>query len=42
MFITGDIYWEDKTNDEWTDNDDKLVGSLLMWGNLESTIDGPY
>tara|TARA_B100000131_G_scaffold196784_1_gene189150 strand:- start:28109 stop:28486 length:378 start_codon:yes stop_codon:yes gene_type:complete len=39
---TGEIYWEDKTNDEWTDNDDKLVGSLLMWGNLESTIDGPY
>ena len=35
---TGEIYWEDKTNDEWTDNDDKLVGSILMYGNLESVI----
>jgi hypothetical protein len=35
---TGEVYWEDKTNDEWTDNDDKLVGSILMYGNLESVI----
>jgi len=38
---TGEVYWEDH-DENWTDNDDKLVGSLLMWGNLESTIDGPY
>ena len=35
---TGEVYWDDKTNDEWTDNDDKLVGSILMYGNLESVI----
>ena len=41
---TGEVYWdyESMGNMDWTDNDDKLVGSLLMWGNLESTIDGPY
>jgi len=41
---TGEIYWdyESMGNMDWTDNDDKLVSSLLMWGNLESTIDGPY
>ena len=36
--VNGEVYWEDKTNDEWTDNDDKLVGSILMYGNLESVI----
>jgi hypothetical protein len=25
-------------NMDWTDNDDKLVGSILMYGNLESVI----
>ena len=35
---SGDILWEDKTNDEWTDNDDQLLDSLLMYGNLQETI----
>jgi len=37
---TGEVYWDYDSigNMDWTDNDDKLVGSLLMWGNLESTI----
>ena len=39
---TGEVYWDDKTNDEWTDNDDKLVGSILMWGNLQETIGMNY
>tara|TARA_Y100000385_G_scaffold69087_1_gene69175 strand:- start:2270 stop:2587 length:318 start_codon:yes stop_codon:yes gene_type:complete len=29
---TGEIYWEDKT--EWTANDETLVSSLLMYGEL--------
>ena len=29
---TGDIYWNDKT--EWTFNDETLVSSLLMYGEL--------
>ena len=42
---TGEVYWEDFENrvgDAWTDNDETLVKSLLMWGDLESTIDGGY
>ena len=35
---SGVIYWEDKTNDEWTDNDEQLLDSLLMYGNLLETI----
>ena len=38
---TGKILWEDKTNDEWTDNDEELLNALLMYGNLEQTI-GEY
>ena len=42
---TGEVYWEDFENrvgDAWTDNDETLINSLLMWGDLESTIDGGY
>mgnify|MGYP001177262719 FL=1 len=42
---TGEVYWEDfedRTGDAWTDNDETLINSLLMWGDLESTIDGGY
>ena len=37
---TGEIYWDyESIGDwDWTDNDDKLVGSILMYGNLESVI----
>ena len=35
---TGEIYWEDKTNDEWTDGDELILSSLLMYVDLESTI----
>ena len=38
---SGEVYWEDKTNDEWTDNDEELLTSLLMYGGLENTI-GEY
>ena len=38
---TGKILWEDKTNDEWTDNDEELLNALLMYGNLQQTI-GEY
>tara|TARA_B100000427_G_C15235285_1_gene475247 strand:+ start:65 stop:433 length:369 start_codon:yes stop_codon:yes gene_type:complete len=37
---TGEVYWDYESigNMDWTDNDDKLVGSILMYGNLESVI----
>ena len=37
---TGEVYWDyESIGDwDWTDNDDKLVGSILMYGNLESVI----
>tara|TARA_Y100000992_G_C21017796_1_gene374221 strand:- start:153 stop:452 length:300 start_codon:yes stop_codon:yes gene_type:complete len=39
---SGEIYWEDKTNDVWTDNDEELLNSLLMYGGLENTIGELY
>ena len=39
---TGEIYWEDPSDDEWTDNDDELTNSLLMFGGLENTIGELY
>ena len=35
---TGEIYWEEPTDDEWSDNDDEITHALLMWGNLEQQI----
>ena len=37
---SGEVYWTDPSED-WTDNDDELTNSLLMWGGLENTI-GEY
>ncbi len=38
---TGIVYWEDKPESDWTDNDDQLLTALLMYGNLHETI-GEY
>ena len=38
---SGEVYWTDPS-EEWTDNDDELTNSLLMWGNLENTIGEHY
>ena len=38
---SGESYWTDPSED-WTDNDDELTNSLLMWGNLENTIGDYY
>tara|TARA_Y100000593_G_scaffold24656_2_gene49184 strand:+ start:5409 stop:5789 length:381 start_codon:yes stop_codon:yes gene_type:complete len=37
---TGEVYWDyESIGDwDWTDNDDKLVGSILMYGNLEQQV----
>ena len=39
-YDTGEVYWDyDSIPDmDWTDNDDKLVGSILMYGNLEQQV----
>jgi len=39
---TGEILWEDKPEEEWTDNDDQLLTALLMYGNLQETIGENY
>ena len=36
---TGEVYWEDHEKN-WTDGDELILNSLLMYGDLESTIDG--
>tara|TARA_B100001778_G_scaffold68642_1_gene54248 strand:- start:1283 stop:1639 length:357 start_codon:yes stop_codon:yes gene_type:complete len=39
---TGEILWDDsdnRTGDDWSDEDDTLLCSLVMWGDLESTIE---
>ena len=38
---SGEVYWTDPSED-WTDNDDELTSSLLMWGGLENTIGDYY
>ena len=35
---TGEVYWEDPSDEEWTDADDEITNALLMYGNLESVI----
>tara|TARA_B100000131_G_scaffold231056_1_gene222817 strand:- start:1069 stop:1428 length:360 start_codon:yes stop_codon:yes gene_type:complete len=40
---TGVIFWNvDHASADWTDNDEKLVCSLLMWANIESKIGELY
>ena len=38
---SGEVYWTDPSED-WTDADDQLTNSLLMWGGLENTIGDYY
>jgi len=35
---TGEVYWEEPTDNEWSDNDDEITNALLMYGNLEQQI----
>jgi hypothetical protein len=35
---TGEVYWENPSDDEWTDADDEITNALLMYGDLESVI----
>ena len=38
---SGEVYWTDPSED-WSDADDELTNSLLMWGGLENTIGDYY
>ena len=38
---SGEVYWTDPSED-WTDADDELTNSLLMWGGLENTVGDYY
>ena len=31
---SGEVYWWDKSYDNWTDMDEKLITNLMMWGNF--------
>jgi len=39
---TGEVYWEDPSDEEWTDADDEITNALLMCGGLENTIGECY
>ena len=39
---TGEIYWEEPSDEEWSDNDDEITNALLMFGGLENTIGECY
>ena len=40
-YESGEVYWEEPSDEEWTDQDDELTSALLMYGGLENTI-GEY
>ncbi len=31
---SGEVYWWDKSFENWTEMDEKLITNLIMWGNL--------
>ena len=31
---SGEVYWWDKSFENWTDMDEKLITNLIMWGNF--------
>ena len=35
---TGEIHWEEPSDEMWSENDDELTNALLMYGDLESVI----
>ena len=39
---SGEVYWSEPSDEEWTDEDDELTSSLLMYGGLENTIGDYY
>ena len=39
---SGEVYWENPSDDEWSDNDDEITNALLMFGGLENTIGECY
>ncbi len=39
---SGEVYWEEPSDEMWTENDDVLTNSLLLWGGLENTIGELY
>jgi len=34
---SGEVYWENN-KEIWTEHDEKLLSSILMWAELENTI----
>ena len=38
---SGEVYWEDHVT-VWSDEDETLVNSLIMWGELENTNGSIY
>ena len=39
---TGEIYWDEPSDEMWTENDDEITNALLMYGNLESVVGECY
>ena len=39
---TGEVYWEEPSDENWSDADDEITNALLMYGSLENTIGELY
>ncbi len=39
---TGEIYWEEPSDNAWSSDDDEITNALLMYGGLENTIGECY
>jgi hypothetical protein len=35
---TGEVYWEEPSDNAWSSDDDEITNALLMYGNLEQQI----
>ena len=39
---SGEVYWEEPSDENWSDADDEITNALLMYGSLENTIGELY
>ena len=37
-YDSGEVYWEEPSDENWSDADDEITNALLMYGSLENTI----
>jgi len=37
-YDSGEVYWEEPSDNAWSSDDDEITNALLMYGNLEQQI----